>query len=325
MKPTKFLLTVFAFATAVLFLSCKKNNETTVTDDTDVAGAQDNALAENTSNDAVSMSSQATDNGTISHRPGTSYQVQVLFGCVDSVTRNDSTKKVYIYFNNSVCTDGRIRTGTLTIDFSASTNGAMHYRDPGFSMHITSSNYVVDGNQVTIDKTVTNTTPVSFNPATTNATWHITSNIQIVKTNNAGTINWSCTRDLTLLNTSTTYPYLGNTSNNCDPAICAIDWANARIGLTGSASGSRSSGETFTVTVTSQLVKDFRDTNNGGCTIYGRHPFFMGSLDYTPGSKPTRHVDYGSDGSGNISNNCDLYAKVSLVVNGTTYTRILAI
>jgi hypothetical protein len=321
MKTVKLLFTVLAFASAVALVSCKKNSkEKEDTIDTDVTGAQDNALAENTSNDVSSMAGQATDEGTISHRPGQGNQVNVVFGCVDSVIRNDITKMVYVYFNGTACDDGRTRSGMLTIDYSTSTNGATHYRDPGFKMHITSQNYVVDGNQVTVDKTVTNTTAVGFNPATTHATWHVVSTVQIVKANGAGTVNWNCTRDHELINTSTVYPYLGNTSNNCDPATCPIDWGNARVGITGSASGNRANGETFTVTVTSQLVKDF-----GSCTLGGRHPFFQGSLDYTPGSKPTRHVDYGSDGNGNINNNCDLSAKISITINGTVYTKIIQI
>src|SRR5690242_18722066 len=177
MKTTKLLFTVFAFTVAAAFVSCKKNSKEETPADTDVQGAQDNALAENTSNDAVSMGGQLTDANTISHRPGEGNQSETVYGCADSIFYDAITKVGYVHFNGSVCADGKTRSGILNFDCSGSTSSAKYYRDPGFKMHITSQNYVVDGNQVTIDKTVTNTTAVGFNPATTPATWHITSTI----------------------------------------------------------------------------------------------------------------------------------------------------
>src|SRR3569832_589361 len=100
MKTTKLIVTVFAFASAFAFVSCKKNSKEEAPLDTDVQGAQDNALAENTSNDAVSMGSQLTDEGQISHKPGIGNQETFIqFGCADSVYYDEITRIGYVHFN----------------------------------------------------------------------------------------------------------------------------------------------------------------------------------------------------------------------------------
>ena len=82
----------------------------------------------------------------------------------------------------------------------------------------------------------------------------------------------------------------------------------AKIGITdgtGGTSGTRSNGETFSVTITNQLVRDF-----GGCDIGGKRPFIQGTFIYAPAGKATRTVDYGNG-------TCDLNATVT--INGVTY------
>jgi hypothetical protein len=209
----------------------------------------------------------------------------------------------------------------LIFNYSGSQAPAKYYRDPGFSCSVTSSNYVVDGNQVNIiNKTITNTTnsgdPYSFNPATTNETWHITADISITRPSGA-VITWNCDRTKTLLNTSTVCPasdFVNFPVNN----ILPIDWTQARVGITGTANGSRtynSSSETFTVTITSQLVRDF-----GGCSDSGRYPFFMGTLERTSSVRPPRYLNFGSDATGNIANGCDRYVLITFTVNGNPYS-----
>src|SRR5205085_1987992 len=89
----------------------------------------------------------------------------------------------------------------------------------------------------------------------------------------------------------------------------AIPWHLARIGITGSAYGTRGNGENFTINVTGQLIRDF-----GSCNIYGRHPFIQGTFTYVVGSKPTRYFDFGSGA-------CDLNATVT--INGISYNIII--
>ncbi len=308
MKKTNLTLALagLMIASAAIVSSCKKKDATTTTPakDTDQSGASANNTAENTSNDIVSMGAQASDNtssGSLStYRNGNSNQI--LGGSCATITRDTASKVITLTFNgSSPCLDGRTRSGTIVYTYSNSVVGAKHYRDPGFQLDVTSSNYVVDGNAVTIiSKTIKNTTAVGFNPATTNVTWEVKANISITLASGAGTINWTSDRIKTLLNTSSTYP--------ANPVANPINWPSAKIGITdgsGGTSGSRSTGETFSVTITNQLVRDF-----GGCDIGGKRPFIQGTFIYAPAGKYTRTVDYGSG-------TCDLNATVT--IDGVTY------
>jgi len=299
MKTTKLTLALagLMIASAAIVSSCKKKD---APQDTDTSGASDNHLAESTSNDIVSMGAQASDNTTANlstYRLGGG-QNQILGLSCATVTRDTINKIITVTFNssNSPCLDGRTRSGTIVYTYSNSAVGAKHYRDPGFELDVTSSNYVVDGNAVTItSKTIKNITSVGFNPASTNETWSISANITVNKAS-GGSVTWSCNHIKTLLNTSTVY------TNASTP----INWPMARIGITGNENGSRSNGETFTVNITNQLIRDF-----GGCDINGRRPFIEGTFDYTPSGKPTRTFDYGNG-------SCDLNATVT--INGVSHS-----
>lgn len=275
--------------------SCKK--KTTETPDTDTSAASDNSMAETTSNDVVSMAGQASESGSVSYRLGN--EDVTALSCA---TYSATGAQVFTLTFNGSCLDGHTRTGSLTFDYSASTGGATHYRNPGWSCHVTSNNYTIDGNAVTINKTITNTTP-NLN-AGTNLTWSISGSVSIVKANSGGTVTWNCTRVKTLLNTSDTSVYHGQS--------IPITWSKAQIGITGNATGTTAKGENFTANITSQLERDMNcspDPNH-----LGRHPLVKGSIDFTPGTKATRHIDYGNG-------NCDLTYTVT--INGTTYTLTL--
>lgn len=302
MKTSKFLFRTFlVFATLTITIaSCKKDKETEEPVDNDTSGAVDNNMAENTSNDIVNIGSQASENTSLSTYKNADGS---LISCASSVTLDTSAKTVTVVFNGTTaCLDGRIRNGTLVFNYSGSTNGAKYFRDPGFSCTVTSSNYYVDGNKVDIiSKTITNnTTPVAgtdtIDKSTTNETWTVNANIKITKTNGE-TITWTCNRTTTLLNTSTVY------TNSSTP----INWPAAKISITGTASGSRSNGESFTVTATS-LVRDF-----GGCSVSGKHPFISGILEYTPSGKIKRTIDFGNGA-------CDNVATVTVGSYSTTIT-----
>jgi hypothetical protein len=308
MKTSKIYLglAVALIAGAITFTSCRKKQTTAATSaDTEQSTATDNNLAENTSNDIVSMGSQVCESGALSTFKTSETEVLTLAPCA-TITPNASTKTYTVDFGTTGCvgTDGRTRTGKLIYNYSAtSPTTSIHYRNPGFNVSVTSSNYVVDGNQINIiNKTIKNTTPNSIptgpNPGT-NLTWAITANISIVKAN-AETVSWSCSRTKELTNTSNTACYGGQT--------VAIDWTKAIVKLNGTASGTNAKGESFTATATN-LVRDFNcapDPNH-----IHRHPFISGTISYTPGSRPARLIDYGNG-------TCDLVGTIT--INGQTYS-----
>ena len=279
--------------------SCKKTTTTAppatpaTNTDTDQSGAKDNNTAEAISSDIVAMGSEASDNTNANLSNFREAESSILSCAL--VTRDTLAKKVVVTFNGSPCVDGKTRSGSLTFDYSGSAPTAKHYRDPGFKLIVTSNNYAVDNNTVTIiSKTIVNTTATGFNPANTNETWTIAGSLSIALAG-GGTITWTCARVKTLLNTSTVYVN----------AATPIAWASAKVGISGSASGTRANNEIFSVTITNQLIRDF-----GGCNIQGRHPFIQGTLVYTPQGKAARTFDYGSG-------TCDLNATVT--INGVTY------
>ncbi len=307
MKTSKLTLSLIAVAVSagIAITSCKKKENTPA--DQDSAGAEDNALAQKTSDDASNIGGQASESGGLSsYRYG---DENSLTNCA-TVSVDTTLKTITVTFNGGVCMDGKTRSGTITYDYSQSTNGAKHYRNPGFKVIVTSSNYVVDGNQVSINHTEQNTTAVGFNPMNTNLTWSISANVSITKAS-GGTITWSKNGTRTLLNTS-------DTVNVYHGQAIPISWGKARVGLTGSETGKAANGDNFSVNVTSQLVRDMTCSPNSAYP--GHHPFIDGSVDFTPGSKATRHINFAypnSVGSGV----CDDQALVTI----GSYTKVITL
>ncbi|MBL7931943.1 MAG: hypothetical protein JNL60_08575, partial [Bacteroidia bacterium] len=202
-----------------------------------------------------------------------------------------------------VCLDGRTRSGKLIYDFSTSASGAMFYRNPGFIMKVSSQNYVVEGYAINIiNKTITNTTPPTIPSGTnpgTNLTWAITANVSITRPN-GGTISWTCSRTKELINTSDSLCYRGQNLH--------IIWSLAKVKLNGTTTGTNANNETFSATATN-LVRDF---SCSPVTLRPmRHPFISGTLVYTPGSRPTRTIDFGTG-------TCD--ALATLTINNRTFS-----
>ncbi len=306
--PMKTKQITYAFASVVLasaltFTSCKKDNNE---DDRDTAAASDNSYSENAASDLETIGGQALDNNgnTLStYRMGGTPDEAFMLSCA-TVVVDTTNKTATVTFNGSTpCNDGRVRSGSITYNYSTSTNGAKHYRTPGFKCVITTQNYVVDGNAVQINnKTIQNTTPIGFNPATTNLTWTITSDIKITKSNGE-VVTWQCTRNKTLLNTNDANVYV----NDQTPIV----WTKARVGITGSASGVTGAGNSYTASITSQLVRDFNcapDANRPHL-----HPFIQGGIDFTPAGKATRHIDYGNGA-------CDLTGTIAIGNWSTNFT-----
>lgn len=309
MKTSKIYLglAITLIAGAITFSSCRKKEKTAETPaDNEQSTAADNNLAENTSNDIVAMGSQVCENGTLSTFKLDGNAILSIAPCA-TITANASAKTYTVDFGTTGCvgTDGRTRTGKLFYNFSASSpSTAIYYRNPGFSMSVTSSNYVVEGNQVNIiNKTVKNTTPLTY-PAGPyppyNLTWSVNAQISIVKANNGGTISWTCNRTKELLSSGDPLCYNGQSY--------AIDWTKAKVKINGNASGVNAKGESYTA-VAKDLVRDFTCTPDN--TKPHRHPFISGKIDYTPGTRPTRYIDFGTG-------TCDFVGTVT--INGQSFT-----
>ncbi|HLG36191.1 MAG TPA: hypothetical protein VI757_15035 [Bacteroidia bacterium] len=302
MKKFVFKSLFAASLVAAVLAGCKKDNKEEI--DTDTSAAEDNSFAEHTSSDIIDIGSQAAD-GKNSLSGFRVEDASSLLACA-TVTHDTINHIVTVTFNCPA------RSGVLIFNYSASPPGSRHYRDPGFTCTVTSNNYVVYGNQVNIiNKTITNIThggiPVGYDPMTENEKWHITADISIIRPSGA-VIAWNCDRIKELLNTSTVCP-ASDFINFPNQDTIPINWPMARVGITGSASGTRTYNnvtESITVNITSQLIRDF-----GACSSNGHYPFFIGTLDHTRSGHPTRHLDFGSNISGQITNVCDKWVLIT--------------
>jgi len=308
MKTRKLIfgLAGLVLAGSLMLTGCKKKEtEKQEEPDKETGSAYDNSYAEGMAQDIQNIGAQGSENSNLTtFKGGNGYIVgEIMVASCATIIPNSSTKTYTVDFGTTGClgADGRFRKGMLIFNYSASTNSATAYRHPGFSCSVSANGYYVDGNQIIINnKTITNTTSLGFNPTTTDLTWSISANIQIVKPNNGGTITWTCSRTKTLLNTEdpTVYAVGGATP---------INWLKAKIQVGGTASGTNAGGETFSATATN-LVRDMQCTPNSSTPH--RHPFISGTLDYTPGSRPTRHINFGAG-------TCDFGAVVT--INGVDY------
>jgi hypothetical protein len=287
--------------------SCRKKEEDVVEEestDTEQSTAEDNNTAEAYVVDIESIGSEVTEKGTLEQYKDASEEGITASAC--ATITGYGTKIVTVDFGTGcVGNDGRTRSGKLIYDFTASTpTTAIYYRNPGFSMSVSSQNYVVDGYTVNItNKNVTNTTPATLpsgvNPGT-NLTWAVNANVSIVKPNGAGTISWTCTRTKELVNTSDSACYRGQS--------LAIVWSKAIVKINGSASGVNAKSENYT-SVATNLVRDFNCSPD--VSRPRRHPFISGTIVYTPGARRVRTLDYGTGA-------CDLSAV--LTIGTKTYT-----
>lgn len=302
-KQFVYVLSALVLAGSLMLGGCRKKTKEAEDPDTDQSAAQENQVAENIMSDVGGIGSQAAENYTLSTYRTNS--VEDAFG-ITSATITTGVKTFTVDFGpypGQNCLDGRKRSGKLMFDYSASTNGATAYRHPGFNVSVTSANYTVDDYTVNIvNKNVQNTTPSSIPTTTnpgTNLTWSITANVNIIKPASAGggTITWNCNRVKTLLNTSDPACYGGQS--------VGINWNKAKISLTGTASGTTAQNESYTSNING-LVRDF-----GTCGALYKYPFIQGTLDFTPGTKATRYIDFGNG-------SCDRSATIT--IKGITYS-----
>lgn len=303
MKTKQLILTLstLVLAGSLMLTGCRKKTKETEDPDKDQSAAQENQLAENYMNDVAGIGSQGSENGSLStYRGG---DVQDVFG-ISSATLTFGPSTFTVDFGplpGVNCLDGRKRSGKLMFDWSGSTNGATVYRNPGYKLSISSANYTVDDYTVNIvNKMITNTTPTTIpagpNPGI-NLTWNVTANVNIIKPAGGGTITWNCNRNKTLVNTNDTTCYKGQSTY--------IRWNKARIQIDGNATGLTAGGENYTAYMIG-MTRDF-----GACGAFLKYPWIKGNLNFTPGTKATRYVDFGNG-------SCDRTAVVT--INGIDYT-----
>lgn len=290
--------------------SCKKKSTTTTTPtpaaDSDTQAAQDNNLAEQHSNDAFSMTGQASESGSVSYRLGAGGN-SILGGATLTPMVAGATSYT-INFGAApgvLCNDGKTRSGMLLI-----TCANPPFRNPGFTATITTttvSPYIVDNYTVSINKTITNITATPIT-ATSQMTWSVSATVNVTKPSGGGTISWVANRTHTLLNSQSTYTIGGTVEPACyTNAATPINWAKAVMQINGSTNGTSAAGVSYSATATN-LIRNHDCAPDASKPAH--HPFVQGTIDFTPSGKADRHIDFGNG-------NCDLLYTVT--ISGNTY------
>jgi hypothetical protein len=307
MKTSKIKLglTITVLGLSLMTVSCRKKEKEVEPEDNEQTTASDQNDAERNTNDIDNIGSQAIETYTSGFMYGrtlndnSTLSTNLAGGA--TITLGATSCTVDFGTVGVIGGDGKTRTGKLFYDWSGSTMGATRYRHPGFKCVTTANNYVVDGNAVTINskmvENVTATTGGTFNPQTTNLKWNVNANIAVAKS--GATLTWNCTRTKELINTNDPQVYAG--------ASTPIDWSKAKIKINGNSSGVNRKGESYTA-VASDLVRDYT------CQTGGRHRFVSGILDYTPGNRKTRRIDFGNGACDNIATVTILGTNISFTI-----------
>jgi hypothetical protein len=268
MKTKNIFKYVMALGALVLILNaCKKKEATPPTPpDNDTSGAADNAFAEATFNDVSNISDQGAA-GTLSYlstNNSTTEERGILSACatLHFDTTGTATHTITVDFGPSLClcSDGRSRSGIITISFHG------HYHDIGSTVTVTFSNYNVNGN------VVAGTHTIVYNGLNTNnhPNYTIDVNGTITKANNGGVITWVSHRTREWTEGYTTNSGMGH-------------YLDDVYSISGTAHGTHSNGNSFTETATNLKV-------HLNCRWVE-----SGQLNITPAGHATRYIDFGAE------------------------------
>lgn len=255
--------------------------------------------------DIINIGAQVSENGSLTtykNSDGMFHQLQSFAPCA-TITASVNTYTVDFGISGCQCTDGKLRRGKLIYDHSMSSNGATTFKMPGYSLSIRSEGYIIDESSVYINEfNIKNTTPLSVIGQTvysgTNLVWTSNSILYFKDISPGDTIICFSKAVVTLSNSNNPLCYKGQ--------FLPIDWTKAIVSVSASEYGKTKDNEFFTAKITN-LTKDYTCTwNNDKPT---RHPFVSGTIDFKPGSRSNRYIDYGNG-------SCDL--KASLTIGGST-------
>ena len=290
-KQLFFSAAVLILAASLTFTGCRKPAKEK---DNDTTGAEDNSLADKSFEDMGQIANEAASAGGVSSYKLSGYD-GLLSHCIDTIIHDTANKRITVDFGPTNCLghDGRYRRGKIFISYSGSS-----YWDSLMSVNISSTlagdpssnSYFVNDNQIIGTKNITN----KGHNSAGHMNWDVIVSGQIIKANNQGTITWTSTRNREWL------------AGEGTPS-----WLDDVYGVTGTAQGTSPNGTPFNVTITSQLIRKI------ACPKH----FVSGTFDFTPGSKPVRHVDFGYSPSPNPSGSCDNW--ISITINSNTYYKQL--
>jgi hypothetical protein len=264
MKLKTVAITALSFLAigSLVFTSCQRERDTDTTETTETA------LLERTNDDVLNIADQGNT--------GSLGQFKTRGGCA-TVTRDtiNIPHTITIDFGTTNCLgqDGKNRRGIINVSYTGK------YKDSGSVKTITSSNFYVNDNKVVMNKTVVN----HGKNAAGNTYYTIDAIDSIYKANNAGTIAWTTSR-----------------MREFTAGENTVQWIDDMYKVTGTASGMRANGLTWSMNITQPLVIDC------SCVYH----IVSGQMQMQPQGKALRTMDYGNGA-------CDNAATVT--INNKTF------
>ncbi|MBI4944804.1 MAG: hypothetical protein HY840_00225 [Bacteroidetes bacterium] len=294
---TKLLIlnaTILLMAAVLSFIGCRKPK---APNDTDTSGVSDNSLAEQSFNDMHQISDEASKGNTTNYKMAEpDGLLTASCATITIVKQADSSGVITVDFGSTscLCRDGRYRKGKIFISYTTG-NHSLGYWDVGSTIDITTmpdNTYFVGPDQNSMNQII-GTRSVTNNGlnAAGHMNWSINVDGRIIKTDGK-TIKWTANRTREMLTGLLSMPRV--------------------FSISGSASGTSANGTPFNMNITSPLVDGILGTS--GMPSSRCHWFTSGTFDFTPGTKPTRHVDFSSPNNGA----CDDEATVT--INSNVYT-----
>ncbi len=254
------LFSGITFLFAVLMLaglsSCKKDS---TNNDSDSDVIKENSASDAAYNDVDGVTEEAYTSGSISNR--NAGEEKVFTGSCAVVTFDTTTtpRTMTIDFGSvdCLCHDGNYRRGKILVSWQG------HYRDSGSTHTITFDKYYQNYNKIMGTRTVTNTG--------TDVNGYKTFSVSV-----NGSIDWDA-------------QYGGGTSTYQSSRIRTwisgentLTWWDDVYEITGTVDGVTRGGTAYHMATQTPLRVE----------IGFRH-FTSGVLEFTPGSLPTRYIDYG--------------------------------
>jgi hypothetical protein len=263
-------------ATSFIITGCKKNTP----EDTDTTSSNENSFAQASFNEAGTISDQAAAGSTSSYRLTGADDAYLLSSCAtltfDTINHNNADSiTVDFGTTNCLCHDLRYRRGKINITYTKP-----HYWDSLDVITLTFTNYFVNNYGISGIKTITNMGRVAGQ-----STINVTVSAGTITKPTGGSFTW---------NSNHTRKWIAGENT-------PFFWLDDKYSYTGSSNGFSSNGNSYTANIVSPLIRELI------CPKY----FVQGTLDFTPNSKPTRRIDYGTGA-------CDDVAIVT--INGHQYT-----
>ncbi|MFM7216815.1 MAG: hypothetical protein ACKO1U_02210 [Bacteroidota bacterium] len=268
-KPLNHLL-FFIAVLSVATVSCRKDRE-----DIDTTLGYEVGQFESMTNDVDNMVGQVRQgDGSISQRTGSGSGYLNGGGCA-IVTHDTANQHITIDFGTGCAgADGRVRAGIINISYTGD------YFTPGSTHTVTFDSFYVDTRHIEGNRTVTN---AGFNNDS-NMVWNINAvNMRITRTDGYW-MSWNSTRTREMIS-----------------GFGDLVWLNDVYKINGTANGSNSNGNTFTMSI-SNVIRD------NSC-----HWLTSGTMVINPANQLARTVDFGNG-------NCDDQATVTVGNQSRTIT-----